>query len=65
MPLELPPSIMLNQKRVHYQDVSKIMKYFKGVSNFALTYGESSHDNDLTTYSDIKYVRLNIDNKKN
>jgi hypothetical protein len=39
------------------------MKYFKGVSNLAFTYGESSHDNDLPTYSDINYVRLNIDNK--
>ncbi len=40
------------------------MKYFKGVSNLAFTYGESCHDNNLTTYSDINYVRLNIDNKK-
>jgi hypothetical protein len=53
----------VESKKVHYQDVSKIMKYFKGVSNLAFTYGESSHDNDLPTYSDINYVRLNIDNK--
>ncbi len=37
------------------------MKYFKGVSNLALTYGENSHDNDLTTYSGINYVKLNVD----
>jgi hypothetical protein len=45
-----------NPKQVHWTAVQRVLAYLKGTSKYGITYGETSHHNVLTAFSDFDYA---------